>query len=83
MKIALVTAIAAFSLDDDLAPLQQALEKAGVQAPIVAWDDSTVSWSRFDAALLRSPWDYAERLPEFLGWAEKSASKPGCSIRSR
>ncbi len=71
MKIALVTAIAAFALDDDLAPLQQALEKAGVQAPIVAWDDSTVSWSRFDAALLRSPWDYAERLPEFLGWAEK------------
>lgn len=71
MKIALVTAIAAFALDDDLAPLQQALEKAGVQAPIVAWDDSTVSWSRFDAALLRSPWDYAERLPEFLAWAEK------------
>ncbi len=70
MKIALVTAIAAFALDDDLAPLQQALEKAGVQAPIVAWDDPTVSWSRFDAALLRSPWDYAERLPEFLGWAE-------------
>jgi glutathione synthase/RimK-type ligase-like ATP-grasp enzyme len=71
MKIALVTAVAAFSLDDDLKPLQQALEKAGVQAPIVAWDDPTVSWSRFDAALLRSPWDYAERLPEFLGWAEK------------
>ena len=75
MKIALVTAIAAFSLDDDLMPLQQALEKAGVQAPIVAWDDSTVSWSRFDAALLRSPWDYAERLPEFLGWAEKTSKQ--------
>ena len=75
MKIALVTAIAAFSLDDDLAPLQQALEKAGVQAPIVAWDDSTVSWSRFDAALLRSPWDYAERLPEFLGWAERTSKQ--------
>jgi len=71
MKIALVTAIAAFALDDDLRPLQLALEKAGVQAPIVAWDDATVSWSRFDAALLRSPWDYADRLPEFLGWAEK------------
>ena len=75
MKIALVTAIAAFSLDDDLMPLQQALEKAGVQAPIVAWDDPTVSWSRFDAALLRSPWDYAERLPEFLGWAEKTSKQ--------
>jgi O-ureido-D-serine cyclo-ligase len=75
MKIALVTAIAAFALDDDLAPLQKALEKVGFQAPIVAWDDSTVSWSRFDAALLRSPWDYAERLPEFLGWADKTSKQ--------
>jgi glutathione synthase/RimK-type ligase-like ATP-grasp enzyme len=69
MKIALVTAIAAFALDEDLAPLQHALQVAGVDAPIVAWDDSTVSWRRFDAALLRSPWDYTERLPEFLDWA--------------
>lgn len=75
MKIALVTAVAAFALDDDLQPLQQALEKAGIQAPIVAWDDPTVSWSRFDAALLRSPWDYADRLPEFLGWAENASKQ--------
>jgi O-ureido-D-serine cyclo-ligase len=69
MKIALVTAVAAFALDEDLAPLQQALNEAGVDAPIVAWDDMTVSWRRFDAALLRSTWDYTERLPEFLAWA--------------
>ena len=75
MKIALVTAIAAFSLDEDLAPLQQALEKAGIQAPILAWDDPTVSWSRFDAALLRSSWDYADRLAEFLGWAERVSAQ--------
>ena len=71
MKIALVTAIAAFALDDDLAPLQQAMIRAGIDAPILAWDDPSVSWSRFDVALLRSPWDYAERLPEFLAWAER------------
>jgi O-ureido-D-serine cyclo-ligase len=69
VKIALVTAIAAFALDEDLAPLQRALVAAGVDAPIVAWDDTTVSWRRFDAALLRSTWDYTERLPEFLDWA--------------
>jgi len=69
MKIALVTAVAAFALDEDLAPLQQALHAAGVDAPIVAWDDMTVSWRRFDAAVLRSTWDYVERLPEFLAWA--------------
>jgi glutathione synthase/RimK-type ligase-like ATP-grasp enzyme len=69
MKIALVTAVAAFALDEDLAPLQQALHEAGVDAPIVAWDDMTVSWRRFDAAVLRSTWDYTERLSEFLAWA--------------
>jgi O-ureido-D-serine cyclo-ligase len=69
MKVALVTAIAAFALDEDLAPLQQALRAEGIDAPIVAWDDMTVSWRRFDAALLRSTWDYTERLPEFLQWA--------------
>jgi len=71
MKVALVTAIAAFALDEDLAPLQQALHTAGVQAQIVAWDDLTVSWGRFDAALLRSTWDYTERLDEFLTWAHQ------------
>ena len=75
MKIALVTAIAAFSLDEDLAPLQQALHKAGVDAPVLAWDDSSVSWSRFDAALLRSPWDYTERLEEFLEWAARTSAQ--------
>lgn len=75
MKIALVTAIAAFSLDEDMAPLQAALARAGVAAQVLAWDDPTVSWSRFDIALLRSPWDYTDRLPEFLAWARRVASQ--------
>ena len=75
MRIALVTAIAAAALDDDLAPLAKALANRGCIVSIVAWDDPTVSWSRFDAALLRSPWDYTERLVEFLGWCEQTAQK--------
>ncbi len=75
MKIALVTAIAAFSLDEDLAPLQKALQALGIYAPILAWDDTSVSWQRFDAALLRSPWDYTDRLPEFLEWAEHTSKQ--------
>jgi O-ureido-D-serine cyclo-ligase len=78
MKIALVTAVAAFALDEDLAPLQQALHAAGVDAPIVAWDDMTVSWRRFDAAVLRSTWDYTERLPEFLDWARACRRRRCC-----
>lgn len=75
MKIALVTAIAAFTLDEDLAPLANALRQAGASVEILAWDDCSVSWQRFDAVLLRSTWDYTERLPEFLAWCESTATK--------
>ena len=71
--LALVTAIAATGHDEDLVPLFQACLMAGISPRIVAWDDATVSWSRFDAALLRSPWDYTERLPEFLAWCEHTS----------
>ncbi|MGH8061482.1 MAG: ATP-grasp domain-containing protein [Pseudoxanthomonas sp.] len=70
--LALVTAVAATGHDDDLAPLLQACAQAGLQARAVAWDDATVSWRRFDAALLRSPWDYTERLAEFLAWCDRT-----------
>ena len=68
--LALVTAIAAASLDDDLLILMDACGRAGIDASVIAWDDPTVSWSRFDAALLRSTWDYTQRLTEFLAWCE-------------
>lgn len=73
MKLALATAIAAFALDDDLVPLRKACTEAGIDAQVVAWDDPTVSWARFDAVLLRSTWDYVDRLPDFLAWCERVA----------
>jgi hypothetical protein len=69
--VALATAIAAFALDEDLPPLQQACAEAGITSQVLAWDDPTVSWSRFDAVLLRSTWDYVDRLPEFLAWCDR------------
>ncbi|HET6602684.1 MAG TPA: hypothetical protein VFG21_00495 [Xanthomonadaceae bacterium] len=71
MRIALVTAIAAHGLDEDMGPLLAALQAAAVRAEVLAWDDPTVSWARFDAALLRSTWDYARRHAEFLAWCER------------
>lgn len=70
-SLALVTAVSATGHDDDLVALLQACTQAGLQARAVAWDDATISWRRFDAALLRSPWDYTERLAEFLGWCDR------------
>ncbi|WP_146908353.1 ATP-grasp domain-containing protein [Arenimonas daejeonensis] len=74
MKLALATAIGAFSLDEDLAPLREACAEAGIEAHALAWDDPTVGWARFDAVLLRSTWDYTGRLPEFLAWCERTAA---------
>jgi O-ureido-D-serine cyclo-ligase len=69
--VALVTARAARGLDEDMPPLTAALSAAGAQAQIVDWDDREVDWGRFDLVVPRSAWDYAERLPEFLAWAER------------
>ena len=68
--IALVTVQAARATDEDLAPLESALQQAGAQVSIVDWDDPIVDWSRFDLTVLRSCWDYTERYVEFLVWAE-------------
>lgn len=74
-KIALVTAIAATGTDTDMAPLIEACARAGLAAEVRAWDDPSVAWTRYDATLLRSPWDYTERLPEFLAWCERVAAQ--------
>jgi hypothetical protein len=71
--VALVTARAARALDEDLAPLAAALDAAGAHAAVTDWDDPQVDWARFDAAVLRSAWDYHERLADFLGWVERVA----------
>lgn len=71
--VALVSARAAHSSDEDLPPLQRALEEAGARVAIADWDDPSVMWGRFDLALLRSTWDYAQRPTEFRAWAERVA----------
>jgi O-ureido-D-serine cyclo-ligase len=74
-RIALVTAAAARALDEDLPPLAAAFAAIpGVDVSVVEWDDARVDWKRFDLALLRSTWDYSQRLAEFLEWATRAAA---------
>lgn len=69
--LALVSVAAAHPLDEDLVPLSAALEEAGVAHRIVYWDDAFVDWSHYRAVIIRSPWDYIDKLPEFLAWAAR------------
>lgn len=72
--LALVTARAARALDEDLPPLCAALDAAGIAYAVVDWDDPGVSWSSFETVLIRSTWDYIDRLDEFLRWAAEVAA---------
>ncbi len=69
--VALVTAEVAKRLDDDLAPLSDALGAIDVEHRVVSWDDADVDWSTFGLVVVRSTWDYVGRLAEFMAWAER------------
>ncbi len=70
-KIAIATVAAAIPLDEDLEPLKAAFTAIGVEHTVLCWDDPKAPWSDFDAVIIRSTWDYTERLPEFLAWCER------------
>jgi len=73
--IALVTTESARGHDKDLGILSRALDASGVKWSIVNWDDPQVQWSDYSIAVLRSPWDYHERIAEFSQWLKVVASK--------
>lgn len=69
MRIALATAPDVPASDQDEPVVARALEARGHDAPLVRWDDAGVDWAGFDAVLIRSTWDYIERVEEFQAWA--------------
>ncbi|MEU1504772.1 hypothetical protein [Kitasatospora sp. NPDC005748] len=72
-RIAVVTATAAAEYDADLPLIVDALRAGGLAAEAVPWDAAAPGWGEFDLAVVRSTWDYAERLDEFLAWADTTA----------
>lgn len=54
--------------DDRVA--EEALAREGVEVEFAAWDDASVPWDEFDRVVIRSAWDYFDRLDEFLAWAD-------------
>jgi glutathione synthase/RimK-type ligase-like ATP-grasp enzyme len=69
MRVALATCAEIPELEPDDRLLLPALAEHGVEGVPAVWDDAAVDWDAFALVILRSTWDYAERLDEFLGWA--------------
>ena len=75
MRVALVTCRRLPDLDPDDHPLRDVLARRGHEVTAAIWDDPAIDWSRFDIAVLRSPWDYFHRRDDFLAWAGWAAEK--------
>lgn len=73
-KIALATCVNLPEPDPDEALLLAALRARGAVAEMLAWDDPRADASAFDLCVIRSTWNYYHALPEFLAWAERTAS---------
>jgi hypothetical protein len=73
--IALVTTESARGHDKDLEILSRALDASGVKWNIVNWDDQQAQWNDYSIAVLRSPWDYHERIAEFSAWLKEVATQ--------
>ncbi len=76
MDIALVTCeslaqYAAPNVDDEDALLTRYLRQQGHTVEPRIWSNPTVEWSRYDAVLLKSPWDYFDRVEEFYHWLDE------------
>ena len=73
-RIALATSTSLPDWEKDDEPFIAALESRAFEVSQPAWDSAGEDWSRYDACLIRTTWDYQDRLPEFLTWIEKVSS---------
>lgn len=56
--------------NDEDTELIDFLRGKGLDVVPTIWNDETVDWSKFDVAIIKSPWDYHNHLNEFLGWLD-------------
>ena len=72
MRVALVSCTELPRPDGDLPLLSRAFAARGAHAEVVAWEDPSVRWESFDAALVRSTWNYVGRYREFHAWIDRA-----------
>ncbi len=75
-RVALVTSAAYPLLYEDDLLLARALEQLGISAIPAIWNDASVAWDSYAALVIRTPWDYFERVDEFRVWLDaRTASR--------
>ena len=74
MKIALVTyqdqGKYTSSIENEDEKLLKFLQSKGLNIQFEIWTDTQVNWSSYDLAILKSPWDYFDKIQQFQKWLE-------------
>ena len=70
IDIAFITASDMPIPDQETHLIVDAVEGMGLRAGVIPWDSST-DWAQIPLVVIRTPWDYFKRLPEFLAWARR------------
>lgn len=72
-SVALVTCAKLPDLPPDDQLLLPPLQALGIAGIPVLWDDPGIDWGSFAAIVIRSTWDYHERLSAYEGWLTQVA----------
>lgn len=67
LPIALATGSVMPKPDRESHLLVEALAGLGLSAEIIPWD-ADINWGRYSLVVVRTPWDYFQRLDSFLAW---------------
>ncbi|MCR5888401.1 hypothetical protein LRS06_11615 [Hymenobacter sp. J193] len=65
---------AADTVADEDTLLANYLTSRGHQVTIEIWSDVAVRWAQYEAVVLKSPWDYFDRIAEFYAWLTRLES---------
>jgi glutathione synthase/RimK-type ligase-like ATP-grasp enzyme len=73
-RVALATCAALPQLDVEDADLVPALRDLGVDGVPLVWNDAGVDWPAYDLVVVRTTWDYPNKVAAFLAWADRVAA---------
>lgn len=72
MKIALVTCQSMGDYNNNVESedelLSRYLREQGLEVSFAVWDDPAVAWEAYDAVVVKSPWDYFDKIEPFYAW---------------
>ncbi len=70
-RVALATCAELPHLDGDESHLVKALDAKGIEHVVAPWDGPDAPFVDADIAVIRSTWDYTQRVDEFVAWAAR------------